>query len=82
MLMEAQVTFPNPHNHSGVSEKDLIPPSADTEEACGGHVLKSNETTEENSTCLHSAGVVTFKSVQKVQQSSSVENDDSKPFFF
>lgn len=50
-------------SHAG----DIIPPSADTEAACGVHVLKSNKTTEETATCLHPAGVVTFKRLQKVQ---------------
>lgn len=45
--LAALVTFSNPHNGSGVSQRETVPASADTAEACGGHVLQCKKTKKE-----------------------------------
>lgn len=62
MSIEAPVTFSNPHNHSGVSQRDRIAPSANTVEAYGGHALKlkkKNNRTKTEHDSIHARVVST-----------------------
>lgn len=76
-FMEARVTFSNSHNRCGVSRKEKIPPSANTMEAYGGHVLIKKEKEiqrKKNISCVCTAHVVSR--VQKTQQSNLTWNQD------
>lgn len=61
MLTEAQVTFSDPHNRSGVSRRERISPNANTTEANCDHALKRGKKKKkrgeqmENTTCLLAA---------------------------
>lgn len=72
--VEALVTFFNPHNGSRVSWEKIIPPSAITMEANGGHVIKCKEINGWETQHVSKLLVWCAPSVWKTEQSNLSQN--------
>lgn len=74
MSVEALIAFSSKRNHSGVSQREGIPPGVSTIEAHGSHVLKS-----ENMSVSCSCGFIQVS--RKTRRSNLSQNGDGNTIF-